>query len=102
MSFQEFEKYKRNCEEREAKQSSEADRKLREYKNEVEETRGRVEALSRTFDTLSQKLEQERKAHEKAINDLAREHTDKYSALNRKKIEIEEELNVKKGKVGDL
>ena len=61
-----------------------------------------MEALSRTFDTLNQKMDQERKAHEKAINDLTKEHGDKYSALNRKKIEIEEELNVKKGKVGDL
>ena len=61
-----------------------------------------MEALSRTFDTLTQKLEQERKAHEKAINDLNKEHGDKYTALNRKKIEIEEELNVKKGKISDL
>jgi uncharacterized phage infection (PIP) family protein YhgE len=56
-SYQEFEKYKRGCEEREAKQATEAARKLREYENEIENMRGRIEALGRTFDTLSNKLE---------------------------------------------
>ena len=64
--------------------------------------RGRVEALGRTLDTISGKLESERKAHEKTINDLTREQSEKYNTLNRKKIEVEEELNVKKGKVSDL
>lgn len=48
--------------------------------------RGRVEALGRTLDTITNKLETERKNHEKALNDLTREQTEKYSALNRKKI----------------
>ena len=64
--------------------------------------KGRVEALGRTFDNLTSKLESERKAHEKAMNDLTRETTEKYNSLNKKKVEIEEELNVKKGKISDL
>lgn len=36
------------------------------------------------------------------MNDLTRQTTEKYNALNKKKIEIEEELNVKKGKISDL
>ena len=36
------------------------------------------------------------------MNDLSREQSDKYNRLNQKKIEIEEELNVKKGKIGEL
>ena len=36
------------------------------------------------------------------MNDLTREQTEKYNALNKKKIEIEEQLNVKKGKIADL
>lgn len=64
--------------------------------------KGRVQALGRTFDNLTNKLESERKAHEKAMNDLTRQTSEKYNSLNRKKIEIEEELNVKKGKISDL
>ena len=64
--------------------------------------KGRVQALGRTFDNLTTKLESERKAHEKAMNDLTRQTSEKYNNLNRKKIEIEEELNVKKGKISDL
>lgn len=64
--------------------------------------RGRVEALGRTLDTISNKLEGQRKNHQKAINELTREQSDKYNSLNKKKIEIQEELNVKKGKISDL
>ena len=35
-------------------------------------------------------MEQERKAHEKAMAELNQQHSDKYGALNRKKIDIEE------------
>lgn len=52
----------------------------------METVRGRVEALSRTFDAVSSKLDGERKTHEKAMNDLTREQTDKYNSLNKKKI----------------
>jgi hypothetical protein len=55
-SYQEFEKYKRAVEDREAKQATEAGRKLREYENEMESMRGRVEALGRTLDQISGKL----------------------------------------------
>jgi Skp family chaperone for outer membrane proteins len=54
----------------------------------METMRGRVEALGRSFDQISSKLESERKAHEKALNDLTREQTEKYNSLNKKKIEI--------------
>ncbi len=60
-------------EEREGKQATEAGRKLREYENEIESMRGRVEALGRTLDTITSKLEAERKSHEKALSDLTRE-----------------------------
>ena len=64
--------------------------------------RGRVEALGRTLDTITNKLEGQRQNHEKAINELTREQSEKYNSLNKKKIEIQEELNVKKGKISDL
>jgi hypothetical protein len=48
--------------------------------------RGRVEALGRTLDNITGKLEAERKSHEKAMSELTREQAEKYGALNRKKI----------------
>lgn len=36
------------------------------------------------------------------MNEYVREQNEKYNSLMKKKIQIEEELNVKKGKIGDL
>ena len=64
--------------------------------------RSRVESLGRTLETVTSKLETERKSHEKTMNEYVKEQNDKYNALMKKKIEIEEELNTKKGKIQEL
>lgn len=55
--------------------------------------------FNRGLETVSSKLESERKKHEKAMNDYVKEQNEKYNGLMRKKIEIEEELTSKKSKI---
>lgn len=65
----------------------------------MEGLRGRIDMFNRGLETVSSKLESERKKHEKAMNDYVKEQNEKYNGLMRKKIEIEEELTSKKSKI---
>lgn len=58
--------------------------------------------FNKGLETVTSKLESERKKHEKAMNEYVIEQNEKYNVLMRKKIEIEEDLNVKKNKVHEL
>ena len=58
--------------------------------------------FSKGLETVTSKLESERKNHEKAMNDYVKEQNEKYNSLMKKKIDIEEELNMKKGKIQEL
>jgi chromosome segregation ATPase len=98
----EFEKYKKAAEDREAKLSQDANRRVKDQQAEVEALRSKVDGLAKSLEGLLSALDAEKRSHEKEMASYVREQNEKYNQLMKKKLELDDELAMKRKKLETL
>jgi chromosome segregation ATPase len=98
----EFNTYKKQCEDREAKLNRDTSGKLEIYKQEVENLRVKYEAMQKNVEKITLAIEDNKSSHRKEMSDYVREQNEKYNELLKKKLDLEDLLRERDATIAKL